>query len=355
MGLKNNARQMKETDLPYDCLPIEMENGTVQYFWVIGVTQNVGDGFTYALLIPASLDGDGQLVDPDEEEGIYGPNEGVLVRVTFEANGKELYEPIDPQIDLALCTRIMEVLHREGCIEYAEDEPKKKTTKAQEENTNDCPTSGIVNYYKVLGVSRSATEQEIKRAYKSLVKQWHPDVCKKPNAHQKFIEITEAYEVLSNPKTREEYANLFEHSRHSSYSSKQEYDFVKQSARRRAEEYWRKSLSDVIELISNVGAVAYEVGKVIVSGEEGVRERITLGARMAIGFKGIMLLICIVLSFTGVLLPITIPIGFLTYRSLMHNQQFIGLRLLFESTLITLGVILTLLVLMFIIIRAQLG
>ena len=57
-------------------------------------------------------------------------------------------------------------------------------------------------------VNEEAQEEDIKRAYRKLAKQWHPDVNKSPNAHERFIEITEAYEILIDPKLRKEYDAL---------------------------------------------------------------------------------------------------------------------------------------------------
>lgn len=66
------------------------------------------------------------------------------------------------------------------------------------------------DYYQTLGVSRTATAEEIQRAYRSLARKHHPDVNKEAGAEKQFKEISEAYEVLKDPEKRKRYDALGE-------------------------------------------------------------------------------------------------------------------------------------------------
>ncbi len=61
------------------------------------------------------------------------------------------------------------------------------------------------DFYVVLGVERAASDAEIKRAFRKLAQQWHPDVNTEPGAQERFKEINEAYQVLSDPERRQRY------------------------------------------------------------------------------------------------------------------------------------------------------
>jgi curved DNA-binding protein len=65
------------------------------------------------------------------------------------------------------------------------------------------------DYYEILGVSRTASDAEIKKSFRKLAREYHPDVAKdKKKAEEKFKEINEAYEVLSDPANRKKYDEL---------------------------------------------------------------------------------------------------------------------------------------------------
>jgi curved DNA-binding protein len=64
------------------------------------------------------------------------------------------------------------------------------------------------DYYKILGVTRGAGDDEVKKAYRKLARKYHPDVSKEPNAKEKFQEVSEAYETLRDKEKRAAYDSL---------------------------------------------------------------------------------------------------------------------------------------------------
>src|SRR3954447_21557250 len=65
--------------------------------------------------------------------------------------------------------------------------------------------NGSADYYKVLGVDKKASQEDIKKAYRKLARQYHPDTNKDSGAEERFKQISEAYDTLGDPEKRKEY------------------------------------------------------------------------------------------------------------------------------------------------------
>ena len=109
----------------------------------------------------------------------------------------------------------------------------------------------FIDYYKILGISKKATEVDIKKAYRKLARKYHPDL--NPNdkvAEKKFKEINEANEVLSNPENRNKYDQYGEHWQHA-----EDYEKAKQQQRHQKssqEPYGKYSQEDFSDFFNNM-------------------------------------------------------------------------------------------------------
>jgi len=93
------------------------------------------------------------------------------------------------------------------------------------------------DFYAVLGITPNSTESEIRMAYRRLAKQYHPDVNKAKNAHEKFIEISEAYEFLISHSLQQKESSESEEQTASDYRASEEYNRFRQAAREKAEQH----------------------------------------------------------------------------------------------------------------------
>jgi len=104
------------------------------------------------------------------------------------------------------------------------------------------------DYYEILGVPRNATKEEIKRAYRRLALQWHPDRNKSPEAEERFKEITEAYSVLIDDEKRRLY-DLYGHEGLSGQYATQQ-DFQREA--------FRSSWRDIEEVLRDLGFGSFD-------------------------------------------------------------------------------------------------
>lgn len=166
-----------------------------------------------------------------------------------------------------------------------------------------------MDHYTALGLSHEATADEIRAAYRNLAKQYHPDVSALPDAQQRFVRITEAYEVLSNPAKRLRY-DMTRHSpspRRAAPRNEPRYERdvrrYQQEARDRAEQASRMRYEDFDHLYFD-SAVGYFAPKILGC----------FGIVMAF-FTVILLLAAVILYFDlplgllGVSFLVLIPIG----------------------------------------------
>lgn len=193
----------------------------------------------------------------------------------------------------------------------------------------------IINYYKILGVSKSASEQEIKKAFRQKILHFHPDHNKAPDANQRTQLIIEAYEVLKDKNRREAYNRVLETNQKATQEERNSFRRAQQSAQKTAQTQASWSLEDILV---NLMEAVQNTAKTVITGDA---KDVTLFDYFRSGMTGIFLVIAVVLSFTGVA---TLPaIGFiwLLIRGISKGNQSIGLGRFVGSTLgVGLGILL---------------
>ncbi len=101
------------------------------------------------------------------------------------------------------------------------------------------------DYHKILGLKKDAGPDDIKRAYRQLAKKFHPDINKAPDAHDQFIKITEAYEILINRDLHEFYS--FRETTRDNGFMRAQYEKAREEARESAHRYARMKYEKFIQ------------------------------------------------------------------------------------------------------------
>lgn len=119
---------------------------------------------------------------------------------------------------------------------------------------------GFIDYYSILGVSKTATEKGIKTAYRKLARKYHPDLNPdNKEAEKKFKEINEANEVLSNPENRQKYDKYGEN-----WKQGEEFEHAKQQQSQHQtnqQDFSEEDFSDFFESMFGTGRASHQQGR----------------------------------------------------------------------------------------------
>lgn len=168
-----------------------------------------------------------------------------------------------------------------------------------------------VDYYKILGIDRNATQDDVKKAYKKLARKYHPDLNPNdPDAHRKFQEINEAHEVLADSERRKKYDRYGENWKHADEfeAGRQAYGSYQNGDAKSNYTYWTESsdgsgFSDFFEqMFGGMGNRSSHSGRYAFRGEDYTTELQVSLAEAAKTHKQII-------SVNGKDLRITIPAG----------------------------------------------
>lgn len=196
----------------------------------------------------------------------------------------------------------------------------------------------IKDYYAILGVSKDATFEEIKKAFRDKAKRYHPDVCKLPDAHERFVEIGEAYEILGNPDTRREYDEFLKYASQNSYNTYDDYTYsdfgqAQERAKAQAESYAKMTLEDLIVGVVGLAVEAVEASVQFIVGDDD-RPELTFRDWVRLGIQGIFITFGLIMCLTG---AGAIP-GIMLIRAVIYAMEkdgkSIGIGPIIKATII---------------------
>jgi len=113
-----------------------------------------------------------------------------------------------------------------------------------------------MTYYDTVGVDQDVSQKQIKKAFKRLAFKYHPDHSDREDAKERFIEIYEAYDVLSDPTRRQRYDRIREQNSSSArnYTERSKYEYDQRRAREQGSEYAEQGFEDFKEWLNKHGA-----------------------------------------------------------------------------------------------------
>lgn len=172
----------------------------------------------------------------------------------------------------------------------------------------------FIDYYKILGLTKSATESDIKKAYRKLARKYHPDL--NPNdkvAEKKFKEINEANEVLSNPENRKKYDQYGEHWQHADdYEKTKQQQHRQRSTQQNYDQYAGEDFSDFFNDLFGGASSSSRGGQVKFRGQD-------FNAELQLELKDVYTTHKRTLTINGKNIRITIPAG-------VENGQVIKIK-----------------------------
>ncbi len=151
-------------------------------------------------------------------------------------------------------------------------------------------SGSIIDYYEVLGLEADASDEEIKKAYRSLAKAFHPDTSTHPKAKERFLAISAAYDVLSDPDSKRDYDSRLKASLYGEDSEGDDYsDDSDEDEFSRMADYEFYSDEPEVFLIDGVKR-RFENARHIIEGEKEYiivdGKKIGIGGIMRFNYKG---------------------------------------------------------------------
>lgn len=178
---------------------------------------------------------------------------------------------------------------------------------------------GIKNYYKILNISRNASKEEVKSAYRKLVKVMHPDVNKAPDAKERFQELSEAYEVLYNDDLRAKYDELIHSCMQKSPNAQEQYQSFRQNeqreAKQKAQKYYYMSLDEVLAT----------VGGTLLYGEKAAKVQLNAKVYHILGLRVLFCLGLIAMMGTVILTIPAIILMAYVIKGFFYKGTFVGI------------------------------